>query len=71
MKLNATNRRRALQRRRKLMPEPRRIRATDNVSTETRVVGEVPSTRIHNPERLNLEHARDPEPEPGAVQNQA
>jgi hypothetical protein len=39
MKLMGTNRRRALQRRRKLMPEPRRISPTDS-SQETEVLQE-------------------------------
>jgi hypothetical protein len=43
MKLNYTNRRRALQRRRKLMPEPRRISDHDQIdSRDTEVIREVP-----------------------------
>jgi hypothetical protein len=43
MKLNQMSRRRALQRRRKLMPEPRRIHEHEGPTmTETEVLREVP-----------------------------
>jgi hypothetical protein len=45
MRLNETNRRRALERRRKLMPEPRRISMNQEPTRETTALREVPAVR--------------------------
>jgi hypothetical protein len=50
VKLTATNRRRALQRRRKLMPEPRRIAPQTDTFQESELIDESP-VLIHPDQR--------------------
>lgn len=70
MKLNSTNRRRDLKRRRKLMPEPRRIAATSRASTDEEVISEAPSP-IHNQHRVDLNHVADSSSEQVIAENRA
>jgi hypothetical protein len=65
MKFNHTNRRRALQRRRKLMPEPRRISANEQTtSNDTEVLREVPIGPVRPPMNAgNPDAERSPDAE--------
>jgi hypothetical protein len=68
MRLNETNRRRALKRRRKLMPDPRRISMNPEKSDEPEVVREMPSIRTPHPDRLDLDRVENPPEEPVTAQ---
>jgi hypothetical protein len=60
MRLNETNRRRALKRRRKLMPEPRRLSTNQALPIDTAVLREVPAGRI----RVNADASLKPVEQP-------
>lgn len=64
MRLNDTNRRRALQRRRKLMPEPRRVHAPQERTLEPKILQEAPAGSIRNRAAFPTAPVDQPESEP-------
>lgn len=67
MKLNGSNRRRDLERRRKLMPEPRRVQTPQDGVQEPEVLQEIPAGIIRNRSRVNVERVEPGTPEPVTV----
>jgi hypothetical protein len=68
MRLNEENRRRALKRRRKLMPEPRRISTNQTALSETPVLREVPAGRKSAHPGRGFERVEHPEADTAVVQ---
>jgi hypothetical protein len=70
MKLMGTNQRRALKRRRKLMPEPRRVSALVDLEQETTVVRETVSTGSRpDSASIEVQHFEQPDEDRVLVQN--
>jgi hypothetical protein len=68
MRLNEENRRRALKRRRKLMPEPRRISANQTAPSETSVLREVPAGRKSDRTERDFDRVEQPEADTAVIQ---
>jgi hypothetical protein len=68
MKLNDTNRRRSLKRRRKLMPEPRTISGKSESNTTDRFAAQAPAERERN-DVADLSSVQVPAQEAISVEN--